>query len=308
MAARARAAAAKNAVGLSTGGIVFFGGLCAGTFGLGGWQAKRFFEKVELVERRERELAMPPVELEPHAMMSKDEFLALSDKPQKKNSSVTDFFFGSSSNSATDDEPNEQRFRRVHVSGEFRHEDEILVGPRGPPLDTMGTKGPMSGRSGGGMGTSPMGYFVITPLTRSEGHGTILVNRGWVPMMYEKKSYDWERPLHEVQIVGVTTQAEKPRFFSPEHTQGPRKLLWFDRDAIEEFTNTKGISPLIVSETSAKMNDDSSTITFPAKPVDTTVGEFKVLPETHAGYAFTWFGLSGAGIIMTRKMMMRGRG
>jgi surfeit locus 1 family protein len=46
---------------------------------------------------------------------------------------------------------------------------------------------------------------------------------------------------------------------------------------------------------------------FPVKPSKETVGEFKVLPSTHAGYAFTWFGLSSAGIFMTRKLITRGR-
>ena len=33
--------------------------------------------------------------------------------------------------------------------------------------------------------------------------------------------------------------------------------------------------------------------------------EFKVGPETHAGYAATWFALSGAGAVMTRNLLRK---
>merc|ERR1740124_2093203 len=131
-------------------------------------------------------------------MMSKAEFLML-----RGSSSST-------KSSSSSSQPQEQQFRRVFSRGGFRHQDEILIGPRGPPLDSMSKEGPMSGRSGGGMASSPMGYFVVTPLVRTEGEGTILVNRGWVPLLYVRKSFAWERPLGEVEVVGVTTQTEMP--------------------------------------------------------------------------------------------------
>jgi len=102
--------------GLSKSGIAFFGSLCVGTFGLGCWQTQRYFEKVDMVKKREEELAMEPKE-----------------------------FSGFS----------EDSYRRTIVRGSFRHENEVLVGPRGPPLGGLAKSGPMSGRSGGGMGVSP---------------------------------------------------------------------------------------------------------------------------------------------------------
>lgn len=47
---------------------------------------------------------------------------------------------------------------------------------------------------------------------------------------------------------------------------------------------------------------------YPAQPPEDAVGEYKLTPLVHAGYAVTWFGLSGAGLIMTRKLVTRGRG
>lgn len=287
-------ASAASSTTLNVAGKAFFGSLCAGTFGLGVWQTQRYFEKVELVAKREKEMNMPPITLEPHVTMSKSEYMKLSNSnKQQKNDTFED---------------DREGFRRVQISGTFRHEDEVLVGPRGPPKDTLGNKGPLSGRSSGGMGVSPQGYYIYTPLTRRNNEGTILVNRGWVPISYEKNNLPWNRPTGIVNLVGVTTEAEQPRFFSPPHPTPP-KLLWLERNVLEERTGTTGLAPLIVTETA---NDNiatapKDTISFPVKPVDKTVGEFAVLPETHAGYAITWFGLSGAGVFMMKKMLTKGR-
>jgi len=140
------AASASSKVPLSLGGKAFFGSLCAGTFGLGVWQTERYFGKVELVAKREEEMNMPPISLEPHAMMSKAEFMKLSNKKDIKQD-------------IDDTDAAVAGFRRVYTRGIFRHEHEALVGPRGPPLDTLGNKGPLSGRSAGGMGTSPQVKF-----------------------------------------------------------------------------------------------------------------------------------------------------
>ena len=100
-----------------------------------------------------------------------------------------------------------------------------------------------------------------------------------------------------------------PRFLSPPHTaKEPRQLLWFDRLAIESKTRTVATAPLLLKETATTSMEDGDVPQFPVKPSIETVGEFKVPPSTHAGYAATWYGLSGAGIFMTRKLMMRGRG
>ena len=112
--------------------------------------------------------------------------------------------------------------------------------------------------------------------------------------------------------------AVEPKYLSPPHDKkNPKQLLWMDRQAIEQKTNTIGISPLLITEThpgemDGNHDDDGkgayTTPTYPIKPCNSTVGEFKVLPSTHAGYAFTWFGLSGAGILMTKRLITRGRG
>jgi len=54
--------------------------------------------------------------------------------------------------------------------------------------------------------------------------------------------------------------------------------------------------------------DPRGKLVFPLQSPSDKVGEYKISPMIHAGYAFTWFGLSGAGVIMLRTMLTRGRG
>lgn len=259
------------ASGLSSSGKLFFSSLCASTFGLGCWQTQRYFEKIEQTEERNKIIAQEPIELEKG--------------------------FNCSS-------PNDREFQPILVHGKFRHEDEILIGPRGPPLDSLSKSGPNSGRSSGGMASSPQGYYVIAPLERSNGGGVVLVNRGWVPRSYVQQKEIWSRPKGNVKLVGISTKTEQPRFMSPPHNERePRQLLWFDRKTMEDKTKTVGLEPLLIAETCEVAAVEGP----PFKPTKKAVGEFKVTSSTHAGYAATWFGLSGAGMIMTRKLITRGR-
>ena len=117
--------------GLSTLGTLFFGSLCASTFGLGVWQSQRYFEKIDQVEQRDIELAADPVEL--------DRFTVDTEEDTEANGNAS---AGTS-------------YRRLTTSGKFLHEKEVLVGPRGPPPGALASTGPSSGRSSGGMASSP---------------------------------------------------------------------------------------------------------------------------------------------------------
>ena len=46
---------------------------------------------------------------------------------------------------------------------------------------------------------------------------------------------------------------------------------------------------------------------WPVQPTADKVGEFKVTPAVHVGYAATWYGLCVAGLYMTRMLLTRGR-
>lgn len=253
--------------------LAVFGSLCAGTFGLGCWQTARYFEKVDLVKLREEELAI----------IGSD-----NDLPSSSSSSS---------------------FKRFQLRGKFRHEDEIWLGPRGPPPGAMAADGPNSGRSSGGMSSSPQGYFVITPMElQSQQKRVVLVNRGWVPLNYARENLSWKRPIDTVNIVGTVSSMEQPpKWIAPPSTSSktPKQFLWMERAAMEKITNTTSQDPLFITEIETDNEEKQKSITFPVKPKADTVGEFKVLPPTHAAYAFTWFGLSGAGVLMTRRLLNR---
>ena len=171
---------------------------------------------------------------------------------------------------------------------------------------------------------------------------TVWINRGWIPRHYINQNTNqvlqsWDEPSgHDVTLLSMESQMEKGggMFTPPSRIDAVvakknigeassnssiidkkivRKLLWMDRKAMEEMTNIGGSSddehpPLFV-----QINTDTTTETtnepksFPVQPSEEYVGEFKVTPDVHMGYAVTWFGLSGAGVVMTRKLLTRGR-
>jgi len=179
---------AASQQGISKAGIVFFSSLCASTFALGCWQTERYLEKIDLQAQRETELAMEPI------------IVSSTSRLDSKNNARQE----------------KECFRRIKINGTFRHENELLVGPRGPPPGALAFSGPNSGRSGGGMSSSPQGYFVLTPFESSNGGGIVLVNRGWVPRHFviqqpNQRILDtnWERPQGEISIVGVESKPER---------------------------------------------------------------------------------------------------
>lgn len=46
-------------------------------------------------------------------------------------------------------------FRRQIIKGQYIHDGEMLLGPRGPPPGALAVTGPASGRSEGGMSSGP---------------------------------------------------------------------------------------------------------------------------------------------------------
>jgi len=131
---------------LSNGGIAFFSSLCISTFGLGFWQTQRYFEKKEMVLRRKEELAMSPImNLERNPTCSTKEIIG----SKLGDTNITSLDNPSVSNKR------DYGYTRICIEGLFRHQDEILVGPRGPPPGAISASGPNSGRSSGGMSSSP---------------------------------------------------------------------------------------------------------------------------------------------------------
>jgi cytochrome oxidase assembly protein ShyY1 len=180
---------------LSNSGKFFFGSLCVGTFGLGVWQLDRLKEKLDKIDDREKQLLMKPI-----------------------------LYNNSNSNSCNDiitndnDNANANPYRRRLLRGVFRHDKEVLIGPRGAPA---GVQMPLSGLSAkkaagnnknksnntstaGGMQPGPQGYHILTPMeliadndnettsssttttttttkNNNNNAAVVWINRGWVP-------------------------------------------------------------------------------------------------------------------------------
>ena len=147
---------------LGGSGKIFFGSLCAGTFGLGCWQLDRLLQKWDAIDERTEQLGTPPVRYR------------------------------------NDAQPRALPYRRRLLRGRLRHDKEVLIGPRGAP---PGVRMPVSGLSAAknkangtatatvsGMQPGPQGFYVLTPMevaddgsNATRASSVVWVNRGWVP-------------------------------------------------------------------------------------------------------------------------------
>lgn len=300
---------ATTAPGLSRAGQAVFGSLCLGTGGLGVWQTQRYFEKQDLVEQRNQQLAARP---QPWNTATAREL------QQKKQ--------------------NERSFQRFIIqNGRWNHDREVLVGPRGPPMGALPDR---PGSSAAGLSSAPQGYYVLTPLeiednTNDRGIEPIVwVNRGWVPrtmVMGERRMREppqryqqseqhllqWTRHNKVNDLVVVPSKPEQPKksavLVAPQHDwkSFPPRLFWFDAAALQAISSLdqkhtdRNESPPIVLVTAIRPENASNHphLSWPLSPPASSVGEFYVTPAVHVGYAFTWYSLSVAGMYMVRQMM-----
>lgn len=162
-------------------------------------------------------------------------------------------------------------YRPVTVSGTFDHAHEIHI--------FISLEEP-KGAAGG------PGYFVMTPLTLADGH-IVWINRGFVP---EKNKDAVTRAAGQVtgiqSITGLMRPIEHASWLSP--AADLKKNVWFVRDPAE-MARASGDDPAMVAP---------FTIDAAANPVPGTLpqgGETIVsFPNSHLGYAITWYGLAAA--------------
>lgn len=122
----------------------------------------------------------------------------------------------------------------------------------------------------------------------------------------------------------------EPKFLVAQHNLAsvPAILYWYDlptMQAVAGLPATNGTDIPQQLDFVTQVHDDdkdgynedmrasSSTAaraaaSWPVQPHATKVGDFKVSPAVHAGYAVTWYGLCAAGLYMTRILLTRGRG
>jgi surfeit locus 1 family protein len=152
----------------------------------------------------------------------------------------------------------------VTATGRFRHDQEMLIGPRIHDGDD--------------------GYLVITPLERPDG-GTILVNRGWIPKKFRDHKTRGEEalPRGEVTVEGLLREPWKKNMFTPNNQ--PEKDLFYFPD-VAQMAQLTGAQPVWVEETmdmnlmeSWRREEKGIPIGRPAEVN---------LRNNHAQYIFTW--------------------
>jgi len=120
-------------------------------------------------------------------------------------------------------------FRRVWAKGRYRHDLEMLVGPR--------------------MRDGEEGYMVVTPLERDyrgseKGKGTtaVLVNRGWVSKKFRRREDRPEGlPSGEVIVEGLLREPWKKNMFTPENRPDKGEFYFPDVKQMAELSGSQAV-------------------------------------------------------------------
>ena len=210
-------------------GVLLFGLFCA----LGVWQVERLAWKRDLIATVDARLAAPAAAAPAPEVW-----------PQINQ---------------TDD-----RYRKVTVTGRFRHDDEVLV----QAVTELGG-----------------GFWVMTPLVTQ--NGTWLINRGFVPA--DRRDPDTRATG---QIDGTVTVTGLMRMTEPDgaflRANAPESQRWYSRDvaAIADQTGID-LAPAFI--------DADATPNPGGLPVGgLTVVAFR---NSHLSYALTWFVLALGSIV-----------
>ncbi|KAK4452897.1 SURF1 family-domain-containing protein [Podospora aff. communis PSN243] len=223
-------------------GLIVLAVIPVTAFFLGSWQVQRLKWKTKLIAECEDRIVRPPLPLpgrvDPEAIAGFD-------------------------------------YRRVYATGRYRHDKEMLIGPR--------------------MRDGEQGYMVVTPLERDGDPGaTVLVNRGWISKkVADQSSRPESLPKGEVRVEGMLRQPWKKNMFTPENR--PDKGEFYFPDVVQMAALT-GSQAVWVEQT---MEPDFSTVLeMEAKGIPIGRAPEVNLRNNHAQYIFTWYGLAAATSIM----------
>jgi cytochrome oxidase assembly protein ShyY1 len=216
-------------VGLSRGGQAFFGSLCAGTFGLGVWQTQRYYEKIEMMENRNKQLLAPVIDVN-------DQLQQISDTHNTAISAVT---------ANREARMTWAPYQRYRLRGRLDHSHAVLVGPRGPP------PGALYHPSGS---TAPQGtgYMLLTPLIIE----TEPVKKDEPQSVRQTSSWWWRRSLPSSTS---TKQAEKEVDAQTDTANASPSVVWVNRGwvprhlvmggPVRRGTASRNVAPKVVNKT-----------------------------------------------------------
>lgn len=161
-------------------------------------------------------------------------------------------------------------YRRVYATGKFRHDQEMLIGPR--------------------LHDGTDGYLVITPLERDfegyNGNSTVLVCRGWIP---KDKAAQSKRPQGlpqgEVTVQGLLREPWKKNMFTPDNHPEQNKFYFPDVEQMAAFT---GSQPVWIEQTMKQDLVESYDREAAGIPIGRAADVN--LRNNHTQYIFTWYG------------------
>lgn len=299
---------------LDLAGRIFFSSLCAGTLGLGIWQTQRYYETSTALQERTEQLRQPPLSSIPPTTSH--------NHPSFQRYTVRGVW---------------QHEREFYVGPRGAPVDVPPGGsaPQGYQVWTPLVVPHNNNNNNDAVVLVNRGWI---PRQALDGQDRGLYRTRQQP--HRTLPPTWHRPTGPVDVTLVAAATETPRFLVPEHRDmvTQRKLVWMDRPAmmalggieaapIQKDTTTDTTTDITTARETAPMllwtqvnddNDDNNNPhpqpqnnnnnDYPQRPTLTYIGQHRLNPEMHVGYAITWYGLAVAGMYMTRHMILKGRG
>jgi surfeit locus 1 family protein len=155
-------------------------------------------------------------------------------------------------------DPAAMEFRRVRLDGTFLHDKELYLGARS-----------LNGNPG---------YHILTPFALTEG-GTVLVDRGWVPVERKLPQSRVEGQVAGTQVVeGIVRLPHGKAWMQPENEPGNN--MWF-------YVDLRAMAGASGSDLRTDLFVDAGPAPNPGQyPLG---GQTRVaLPNDHLQYAITW--------------------
>lgn len=167
------------------------------------------------------------------------------------------------------------RYRRVIVRGHFDPAHEMFIDNR-----------VIAGKPG---------YQVVTPLRIADSQRYVLVDRGWVERSWDQTVQPEVRtPLGEVKLEGIAVPQARYLELSRNTVAGK---VWQNID-LKRMGETVpyDLQPVIVTQ----LNDTGDGLRREWRPPDTGI-------EKHMGYAFQWFAMAAAIVVIYGVMYVKRR-
>lgn len=161
-------------------------------------------------------------------------------------------------------------FRKVTVSGRYIHEAEMRL------LNRVRDGMP--------------GINLVTPLVRDDPPGgTVLVNRGWVPLDWPgtPTGGDSAEPT-KVEVTGIVRTAAPPGWLTPDNEPTANNWYYIDLEAMANAAGVLARSDYYIMATDERTVSDSPNAWLVPDPHQWSVD----LPNNHLSYAITWFSLA----------------